>query len=32
MDPTIDTAKLKVQQWTSAHTQAILYDEENASL
>jgi hypothetical protein len=32
MDATIDTAKLKVRQWTSSHSQAVLYDEENASL
>lgn len=32
MDTTIDQAKLKVRQWTTAHRQAVLYDENSSTL
>ena len=32
MDTTIDQAKLKVRQWTTAHRQSVLYDENSSML
>ena len=32
MEPTVDQAKGKVRAWCAAHTQAVLYDEENSAI